>query len=85
MPARLFLAYFTSLAFLAAALSFAIGIVMRLAGILLPAMFLIWVVELHAPRVAHVLHNGNEWASMIVALAMDATGLIVAGTCRKKH
>lgn len=78
MPARLFLAYFTGTAFVAAALSFATGKLTRLAGILLALMFLIWVAMLHAPLVAHSLHNGNLWASMFVALNMAAIGLIIA-------
>ena len=78
IPGRVLLAYFTGAAFLAAALSIASGKVTRWAGILLAAMFLLWVLVLHAPRVAHALHDGNEWASMIVALGMSGSGLIVA-------
>ena len=85
MPARLFLAYFTGCGFLAAALSFGVGKVTRLAGILLAAMFLIWVLTLHGPRVAHALHNGNEWSSMLVAVCMSGIGLIMAGGFCEKH
>ncbi|HXT87408.1 MAG TPA: hypothetical protein VN745_10320 [Verrucomicrobiae bacterium] len=78
IPARLFLAYFTGAAFLAAALSFATGKLARLAGLLLALMFFIWVVALHAPLVAHSPHSANLWSSMFVAVTMCAVGLIVA-------
>jgi uncharacterized membrane protein YphA (DoxX/SURF4 family) len=80
MPGRVFLAYFTGASFIAAALAFAAGKLTRLAGVLLAAMFLIWVVTLHAPRVAHAIANGDEWCSMLIAVAMAAGGLVVAGT-----
>jgi hypothetical protein len=41
-------------------------------------MFLLWVLILHAPRVVGALHNGNEWTSMFVALAMSGAGFVVA-------
>src|SRR5256885_1650651 len=71
IPGRLFLAYFTGAAFVAAALSIAVGKITRLAGILLAIMFLIWVVVLHAPRVAHAIHDANVWASMLVPVSMS--------------
>jgi hypothetical protein len=43
------------------------------------ALFL-WVVTLHAPRVAAALHNGNEWISLFVALAMSGGAFLVAGS-----
>jgi hypothetical protein len=79
-----FLAYFTGAGFLAAALSIALGKVTRLAGSLLAAMFLIWVVVLHSPRVAHALHNGDEWSSLLFALCMGGAGFIFAGAFPKK-
>jgi uncharacterized membrane protein YphA (DoxX/SURF4 family) len=84
IPARVFLAYFTGAGFLAAALSIALGKVTRLAGSLLAAMFLIWVVVLHSPRVAHALHNGDEWSSLLFALCMGGAGFIFAGAFPKK-
>ncbi len=79
MPGRVFLAYFTGAAMVAAALSIATGRLIRLAGVLLALMFLIWVATLHAPRVAHALHNGDEWCSLLVPVALAGGGLIVAG------
>jgi hypothetical protein len=42
-------------------------------------MFFLWVVVLHAPRVAASLNNGNEWNSAFVALTMCGAGWILAG------
>jgi hypothetical protein len=78
MPGHVFLAYFTGAGFIAAGLAIGAGRLVRPAGILLAAMFLIWVVTLHGPRVAHAITNGDEWASLFVAVAMAAGGLIVA-------
>lgn len=78
MPGRLFLAYFTGIAFFAAALAFGIGKFLRTAGVLLAAMFFLWVVLLHAPRVAGAMHNPDEWNSLFVALAMSGCALFIA-------
>jgi uncharacterized membrane protein len=78
MPWRLFLAYFTGVAFLAAAFAFALGKYLRVAGMLLGLMFYLWVVLLHGPRVAGALHNADEWNSLFVALAMSGCALFVA-------
>jgi hypothetical protein len=45
----------------------------------LGAMFLLWVIFLHAPRVAANLSNADEWSSLFVALAMCGSGFILAG------
>ena len=82
MPARIFLAYFTGAAFLAAALSFATGRLARVAGLLLALMLFIWVIILHAPLVAHSPHSANLWSSMFVAFTMCAVGLIIAESFR---
>jgi hypothetical protein len=78
IPERFFLANFVGLCFLCAAVAFATGIRARLAGYMFTAMFLIWVAILHAPRVAASPHNGNEWTSMLIALAMAGSALAAA-------
>src|SRR6185312_1921068 len=78
IPERFFLANFVGLCFLCAAVAFATGIRARLAGYMLAAMFLIWVAILHGPRVAASPHNGNEWTSMLIALAMAGSALAAA-------
>jgi hypothetical protein len=78
IPERFFFANFVGLCFLCAALAIATGIRARLAGYMLAAMFLIWVAILHVPRVAASPHNGNEWTSMLIALAMAGCALAAA-------
>ena len=79
IPAHLFWAYFTGVAFVAAALAFAANKMVWLAGTLLGIMFLLWVVLLHAPRVAGAPRNGDEVTSLFVCLAMSGVGFILAG------
>ena len=80
IPGHLFWAYFTGIAFIAAAVSIIIRKTGRLGATLLGIMFLLWVVVLHAPRVLASPHNGDEWSSAFVALAMSGGAFIVAGT-----
>jgi hypothetical protein len=42
-------------------------------------MFLLWVLVLHAPRVAASPRNGDEVTSLLVALAMGGASFILAG------
>jgi uncharacterized membrane protein len=85
IPWKLFWAYFVGVAFFAAALSIATGKIAKLASTLLGIMFLAWVVILHIPRVAAAPHNGNEWTSEFVALAMGgASFLMISAVNRNK-
>jgi uncharacterized membrane protein YphA (DoxX/SURF4 family) len=84
IPGRLFLAYFVGIAFFAASLAIVSGRVAALAATLLGAMFLSWVLILHAPRVAGASHNGNEWTSLLIALAMSGAAFMVAGATAKR-
>src|SRR2546425_9204122 len=70
IPGRLFWAYFVGVAFFAAASSIATRKSAGLAATLLGLMFFSWVFVVHLPRVAASSHNGNEWTSALVALAM---------------
>ncbi len=83
IPGHLFWAYFVGVAFVAAALSIAIGKNARLAATLLGLMFILWVLTLHLPRVAAHPHDGNEWTSAFVALAMCGGAWLVAGTSKR--
>jgi uncharacterized membrane protein len=78
IPAHLFWAWFVGAAFLASAIAIATKIQIRLAGTSLGTMFLLWVLLLHAPRVIAASHNGNEWTSMLIALAMSGASWIIA-------
>lgn len=85
IPGRLFWAYFVGVGFIATCLAIVSGKLARLAATLLGTMFFLWVVMLHAPRVAAALHNANEWTSMFVALAMSGGAFIVAGTLAERN
>ena len=80
IPARLFWAYFVGVVFIATCLAIVSGKLARLAATLMGTMFFLWVVILHAPRVAAALHNADEWVSMFVALAMSGGAFVVAGS-----
>jgi hypothetical protein len=82
IPGHLFWAYFIGVVFVAAALSIATKVEGRLAAALVGLMFLLWIVVLHAPRVAAARHDGNEWTSAIVALAMSGGAFVLAGALR---
>jgi hypothetical protein len=79
IPGHIFWAYFTGLAFIAAALAIVANKMMGVATMLLGTMFLLWVVVLHVPRVAGAPQNGDEVTSLFVALAMSGVGFILAG------
>ncbi len=80
IPFRLFFAYFTGAAFVAAGLSIAAGCLDVLAATLLGAMFLVWFLFLHLPRVFTIekLHNPAEWSSAFIALGMFGASWIIA-------
>ena len=82
IPGRLFWAYFVGVAFSCAAVSIAAQKLARFSAILLGLMFFLWVLIVHLPRVAAAAHNGNEWTSMFVALAMSGGAFLVAGSVK---
>jgi hypothetical protein len=74
----LFWVYFTGIGFIAAAIATLVKIGDRLASLMLGVMFLLWVLVLHAPRVAASPHNGDEWSSLFVALALGGGAWMLA-------
>jgi uncharacterized membrane protein len=84
MPARLFLAYFVGVVFLATSISLLTNIQVRLSMMLLAVMFLIWVIILHGPRVVASMDKEPEWSSFFVALAMGGISLVLSGQASKK-
>jgi uncharacterized membrane protein len=85
IPWHLFWVYFSAAGFFAVAVSLATrqfgSVVLNLLGI----MFLLWVLVLHTPRVATQLHNGDEWNSAFVALAMCGGAFVAANALQKKN
>lgn len=84
IPGHLFWAYFVGVAFFAAAMCFGIGTKVRLAGVMLGVMFLLFVVLLHIPRMIAAPHDGNEWTSGFVALACAGASFVLAGALPEK-
>jgi uncharacterized membrane protein YphA (DoxX/SURF4 family) len=79
IPGRLFWAVFVGVAFVAAAVCIAARKSSGLAPTLLGLMFLLWVFILHLPRVAASPHDGKEWTSALVALAMSGGAWVMTG------
>jgi hypothetical protein len=84
IPGHLFWAYFCGVAFVAAALSFVAGKMVRTAATLLGTMFFLWVFVLHIPRVAANVRNGDEVTSLFVCLAMSGVSFALAGVFRNR-
>jgi uncharacterized membrane protein len=78
IPAHKFLIGFTGTAFIAAGLAILFRVLARTAAIWVGIMLLTFVITLHVPRVAHNLHNADEWSSLFVALAMAGASWIIA-------
>lgn len=68
----------TGFALIAAGLSIATTIEDRYAAYGLFLLFFGWLVMLHIPRILHALHNGDEWSSGFVVLALSGASLLLA-------
>lgn len=77
IPFRLFWAWFTGFAFIAAGFSIVTRWKIRLGAGLLGLMFFLWVVVVHTPLIKATPHSGNLWNSGFVALAMCAASWVV--------
>ena len=82
IPGHLFWAYFVGVAFVAAAVSIAIGKTCALAATLLGLMFILWVFLLHLPRVAAAPH-GERMDQRFCGLAMCGGSWVLAGTSKR--
>jgi len=70
----------TGFALIAAGLSIATTIEDKYAAYGLFVLFFGWLILLHAPRILHALHNGDEWSSGFVVLAFSGTSLLLAAS-----
>jgi uncharacterized membrane protein len=84
IPGQYFWALFVGAAFIAAAAAIMTGLMASLASMLLGMMFGSWFFILHLPRVVAKLHDGKEWTSAFVALAMSGCALMLAGAVKQK-
>ncbi|MCI4567878.1 hypothetical protein [Lysobacter sp. CFH 32150] len=83
IPARLFWAWFTGAAHLAAGLAVLTGIQARLAALLAGAMYGSWALILHVPRVLPDIGNRPEMTNLFVAVALCGAAWIVAASYPK--
>jgi len=80
IPQHYFWVIATGIALIAAGAAIATTIADKIASFCLFAMFLGWLVLLHAPRILHALHNGDEWSSALVVLALCGASLLMAAS-----
>jgi uncharacterized membrane protein YphA (DoxX/SURF4 family) len=80
LPFHVYWIYFTGLAFVAAGLAILARKADDLAGLFLAAMFVVYLLVLHIPRIAQHPGNGDEWSSGFVALAFCGASLLIAAT-----
>jgi len=78
IPGGLFWAYLTGAAFIAAGISIATGVMARWGAFWLGVMLLLWLLVLHAPRVAMHPRLPAEWSSMFEVLGMGGGSWICA-------
>ncbi len=78
IPFRLFWSAFTGVAFIAAGVCIIAKWQLRLASFFLGLMFFLWVLVVHASRIAASVHNQDEWNSGLIALAICGSAWILA-------
>lgn len=78
MPGHLFLAGLTGTALIAAGVSIATTWMGRWGALALGAMFLLWVVTVHAPMVLTSPRVPDQWSSAFIALGMCGASWICA-------
>lgn len=78
IPAKLFWAYFTGCAHVAAGAAILTGIAARLASRLLAAMFGSWALLVHIPRIWADPANQAEWIMLCIASALTGTATLLA-------
>lgn len=78
IPTHVFFAYATGVAHVAAGLGILTGVLGRLAAYCTAAMFGSWVILVHAPRVLAHAQDPNEWTSMLIAVGMCGSALLIA-------
>jgi len=78
IPQHYFWVIFTGIVLIVAGGAIATTVADKSASLCLFALFLGWLVLLHATRILHALHNADEWSSGFVALGLCGASLLVA-------
>jgi putative oxidoreductase len=81
-PGGVFWVYLTGVAFIAAAISFMTGQMMRIAGMLLAMMLGIFVLTIHLPAVQGVGMKSLAFAVLLKDLALAGGALVIASQDR---
>jgi uncharacterized membrane protein YphA (DoxX/SURF4 family) len=76
-PAPLFWAYLTGACQMAGGLALISGVLPRLAATLLAAMYAVFALTLHLPRVIAAPDERIEWTMLFIALSMTGAAWIV--------
>ena len=77
-PSQTFWAYATGAGHVAAGVAIIFGVYARLAAILLAAMFIIFAILVHAPRIIMDSHTHMSWAENAVNLALIGAAWVIA-------
>ena len=83
-PAPLFWAYATGAGHVAAGLAFVSGVQARLAATALSAMFAVFVITLHLPRVIAAPGVRIEWTMLMVALSLTGAAWALRGSLTRR-
>jgi uncharacterized membrane protein YphA (DoxX/SURF4 family) len=80
-PGRTFWAYATGVGHVAAGIAIISGVYARLGAVLLTAMFILFTILVHAPRVLLTLpHNHFAWGENAVNFALIGSAWVVAAS-----
>jgi uncharacterized membrane protein YphA (DoxX/SURF4 family) len=82
LPSPSFWALLVRIALIAAAISIALGILIRLPGLFTGIMFLSWIPLFHIPKVTADTNSETEWTNLFIAFAMSGTGFLLASLSR---
>jgi uncharacterized membrane protein YphA (DoxX/SURF4 family) len=85
IPGHDFWAAFTGAAQIAAGLAILSGVLARLAATLTGVMYASWAVLVHIPRIEAHPASRQEWTSVVIATALCAGALVVAGAFKARQ
>jgi uncharacterized membrane protein YphA (DoxX/SURF4 family) len=84
-PGRTFWAYATGVGHVAAGIALISGIYARPAALLLAAMFIVFAILVHAPRVVSDPHTHFNWAENAVNFALIGSAWVIAASIAAVH
>jgi uncharacterized membrane protein YphA (DoxX/SURF4 family) len=79
-PGQIFWAYATAVGHIAAGVAILSGIYARLASMLLTAMFIVFAILVHAPRILIDPHTHMNWAENAVNFALIGSAWVIAAS-----